>query len=265
MSKKVRIARAALHFGEEPCISGGGGSGAIFFAGCNVRCVFCQNHIISRHLLGKDVDSKRLSQIYRELIEQGAENINLVTADHYADAVIESFAYYQPPVPIIWNTSGYVHPSILKKLAPFIDVFLPDLKFTNREIAKRYCAHEDYFQVASEAIRHMRQISGKAVFDNRGFIRKGTIVRHLILPNAIDNSLRAIDFVAALPETPISLMAQYVPWGKAAAYPEINRTLLPKEYAQVQEYLFSTNLDGWIQDLSSADPSYIPDFNGSGV
>ncbi|MCR4963477.1 MAG: 4Fe-4S cluster-binding domain-containing protein [Firmicutes bacterium] len=264
-SKKVRIARAALHFDEEPCISGGGGSGAIFFAGCHVRCVFCQNHSISRLLQGKDADSRRLAQIYQELIEQGAENINLVTADHYADAVVESFGYYRPPVPVIWNTGGYVRPALLQKLAPFIDVYLADLKFTDRETAKRYCAHEDYFAVAATAIREMRRLSGKAVFDSRGLIRRGTIVRHLILPNAVENAKRAIDFVASLPETPISLMAQYLPWGEAAAYPEINRTLRPEEYGQVQSYLFATGLDGWVQDLSSADASYIPEFNGCGV
>ncbi len=266
MERKVRVARAALHFWEEPCISGEKGSGAIFFSGCALRCVFCQNYALSHQLAGKDIDSHRLAQIFQELEAAGAHNINLVTADHYAEAILQALSIYHPAIPLIWNTSGYVSVATIEKLAPHIDIFLPDLKFTDGDLAQKYCGHRDYFSRAAAAINLMRQYSGPACFDQQGMIKKGTIVRHLILPGAVENSLRAIDFMAGLPSaTPVSLMAQYIPCGEVARFPALQRPITEKEYRQVLDYLFQTELDGWVQERDSADASYIPLFDGTGV
>ncbi|MEG2213554.1 MAG: radical SAM protein, partial [Clostridiales bacterium] len=247
-----------------PCLSGERGSGAIFFSGCTLRCVFCQNYQVSHGLVGKDVDSSRLAEIFRELTQAGAHNINLVTGDHYAAAIIEALAIYRPPIPLVWNSSGYVGTQTIAQLAKFIDIFLPDLKFSDAQIAAKYSGHRDYFQRAAAAVALMRRYSGPAQLD--GMMLKGTLVRHLILPAAVENSCRIIDFMATLPpHTPVSIMAQYVPCGDLENFPELQRKITKKEHQQVLDYLFRTDLDGWVQERESADAAYIPLFDYSGV
>jgi len=266
MSRKLRVARAALHFWEEPCISGEYGSGAIFFSGCSMRCAFCQNWQISHDLRGKDIDSYRLAEIFGELAAAGAHNINLVTPDHYMSAIIESLNIYRPNIPIVWNCSGYLSQAAVRKISPYIDVFLPDLKFSNSLIAARYCAHSDYFEVASRSIKLMREIKGPAKYAENGIIQQGVLVRHLILPNAMENSLEIIDFLADLPpDTPVSVMAQYTPCGNIVEFPELQRKITASEYQIILQEVFNKDLDGWVQEMDSADSGYIPIFDNSGV
>lgn len=267
MSRPLRVARAGLHHWEEPCLSGTRGSGTIFFSGCGLRCVFCQNRPISQGGQGRSLGVRRLADIFRELEDQGAHNINLVTPTHFREGILQALALYRPAIPVVWNTGGYETLQDVAHVAGAVDIFLPDLKFTSREVARRYCAREDYFEVASQAIRAMRQATGPALFDQQGLLLRGTVVRHLVLPGNLGNTFAALDFLATLPEsTPLSLMAQYTPVGDLLAFPELARALDPQEYRAVLDYLDRfEELDGWIQDLESADEAYIPAFDGSGV
>ncbi len=267
MKRLVRVARAGLHHWEEPCLSGSRGSGAVFFSGCGLRCVFCQNQEISRKGRGWNLEVPRLAGIFRDLEEQGAHNLNLVTPTHFADPILEALALARPRIPVVWNSSGYESLELLARVAPQVDIFLPDLKYAWPGLAARYCAREDYFEVASAAIRAMREATGPARFDEEGLMRKGTLVRHLVLPGNLPNTLDILDFLATLPEaTPVSIMAQYTPVGALAAFPELNRTLTIQEYERVLEVLDGfEDLDGWVQDLQSADSQFIPPFDGSGL
>ena len=267
MSDTVRVARAALHFGEEPCISGNRGSGTIFFSGCALGCVFCQNAKISRHGYGKNIPIERLAEIFRELENEGAHNINLVTPTHYAKQILKALAIYRPGVPVIWNSSGYEPLGVVREVAPSVDVFLPDLKFVSSEISQKYSGHRDYFEIASKTICTMRASTGPAVFDEAGMVQKGTIVRHLILPGCTKDSLRALDFLKRL-DTPISVMAQYTPMPEGAKkYAELGRPITEREYYRVVNKLMEDDgFTGWVQEReSSVGEEFIPDFDGSGV
>lgn len=261
-----RIARAGLHFDEEPVISGNGGSGAIFFSGCQLKCVFCQNYHISHEAFGKTVTVERLKSIYHELIQKGARNINLVSASHYALAVAESLKE-KLPVPVIWNSSGYEKVETLRMLEGKIDVYLPDFKYAEREPAEKYSLAPDYFEHASKAIKEMLRQTGDVVLDENGNIQKGVIIRHLILPGQVENSKRVLDYISRHFEGAwVSLMAQYVPMGNAGKYPEINRPITQEEYDEVVSYMLDLGLeDGFIQDLESADSKYTPSFDLTGV
>ncbi len=267
MSRLLRVARAGLHHWEEPCLSGTRGSGTVFFSGCGLRCVFCQNREISRGGHGKSLDARRLAEIFRELEDQGAHNINLVTPTHFTDGILEALALHRPGIPVVWNTSGYETLQDVARVAGHVDIFLPDLKYADRAVASRYCAREDYFEVASLALRAMREATGPAFFDEDGLLRRGTVVRHLVLPGSLQNTFAVLDFLATLPAgTPLSLMAQYTPVGDLAAFPELQRPLTSQEYQAVLDYLDRfEDLDGWVQDLDSADEAFIPAFDGSGV
>lgn len=260
-----KAARAALHFWEEPCISGKNGSGTVFFSGCNLRCAYCQNYEISRDNKGVDITDERLVEIFESLIEQGAENINLVNPTHYADRLACVLTKWKSPVPVVYNSSGYEECETLKKLRGLIDIYLPDLKYIRNDKSLRYSKADDYFEKASAAILEMRsQVSD--TFEN-GIMKSGLIVRHLILPKNTNSSIEIIDwFVKNLPETYLSLMAQYVPCGMLGDVPELNRTITEREYDKVVNYALNQGIDKlFIQELSSADKKFIPKFDFTGI
>lgn len=264
--ESFRIARAALHFWEEPCISGEKGSGAVFFSGCNLKCVYCQNYEISRENRGVEVSESRLIEIFENLIEQGAQNINLVNPTHYSRQLAELLKKWKSPVPIVYNSSGYESVETLKMLDGLIDIYLPDFKYIRSDKAKRYSSAEDYPRVAAAAIAEMNRQVGKAVFDG-DMMKKGLIIRHLILPQNTNSSLAIIDYIAEnFPEAYLSLMAQYVPCTDLSEYGEINRTVTLREYDKVVDHAINRGLTKlFIQELSSADKKYIPPFDFSGV
>lgn len=266
MGSTAAVARAALHFWEEPCISGKRGSGAVFFSGCGLHCVFCQNDFISRQNFGKYISPSELSDIFRRLVEQGAENINLVTATHFAPAVLEALKLYRPPVPVVYNCSGYESTGTLRSLEGFVDIYLPDFKYALTEPAERYSAAPDYPEAAKAALLEMHRQQPACLYDERGILQKGMIVRHLILPGNTCNSVAALEWLAeALPGVPVSLMAQYLPCGRAAEFPEINRKITRREYEKVLNRLFALGLDGFVQERSSASRAFIPSFGLEGV
>lgn len=269
MKRNPVVARAGLHFWEEPCISGTKGSGAVFFSGCNLKCVFCQNYEISSERAGKEITIERLREIYRELIAQGAHNINLVTPSHFADAVLESLE--EPlPVPVVYNTNGYESIENLKRFEGKVQIYLPDVKYSEDELAMRYSHAPDYFRTATGSVLEMYRQTGPYQLDETtGLLKSGVIVRHLLLPNCLENTAKVIDWVAERfkpGEILFSLMRQYVPHGRAAEFPELNRKVTDEEYQRVEDYLFESGIeDGFVQEDESASESFIPAFDGTGV
>lgn len=260
-----RVARAALHFWEEPCISGKEGSGTVFFSGCNLKCVFCQNNEISAENKGVEISDDKLISIFENLISQGANNINLVNPTHYAKRLAKVLSRWKSPVPIVYNSSGYEEVETLKALDGLIDIYLPDLKYIRAEKAMRYSKAADYFEKASAALLEMRrQVEDK--FDG-DIMKSGMIIRHLILPQNTNSSITVLDFIKSnFPNTFVSLMAQYTPCGDLSEFPEINRKITKREYEKVVNYAFDNSFDKlFIQELSSADKSFIPKFDFTGV
>lgn len=260
-----RVARAALHFWEEPCISGKEGSGTVFFSGCNLKCVFCQNNEISAENKGVEISDEKLISIFENLISQGANNINLVNPTHYAKRLANVLSVWKSPVPIVYNSSGYEEVETLKSLDGLVDIYLPDLKYIRAEKAKRYSKAQDYFEKASQALIEMRrQVEDK--FDG-DIMKSGMIIRHLILPQNTNSSIAILDFIKAyFPDTYVSLMAQYTPCGDLSNFPEINRKITKREYEKVVNYALDNSFDKlFIQELSSADKSFIPKFDFTGV
>lgn len=260
-----RVARAALHFWEEPCISGKEGSGTVFFSGCNLKCVFCQNNEISAENKGVEISDDKLISIFENLISQGANNINLVNPTHYAKRLAKVLGRWESPVPIVYNSSGYEEVETLKALDGLIDIYLHDLKYIRAEKAMRYSKAEDYFEKASAALLEMRrQVEDK--FDG-DIMKSGMIIRHLILPQNTNSSIAVLDFIKSnFPNTFVSLMAQYTPCGDLSEFPEINRKITKREYEKVVNYAFDNSFDKlFIQELSSADKSFIPKFDFTGV
>ncbi|MBR1559526.1 MAG: radical SAM protein [Clostridia bacterium] len=260
------LARAALHFDEEPVISGARGSGAVFFSGCSLRCRFCQNYPISHGGYGERVSIERLREIYFELIAQGANNINLVNPTHFTEAILSSLEGGLP-VPVVWNTGGYERVETVRRLEGAVQVYLPDLKYIDRDSARRYSAAGDYFDYAAPAIKEMLRQTGPVALGDDGIIRRGVIVRHLILPGRADESMRVLDWIAAnLPGAWVSLMAQYLPFGDVAEVDALDRRLTQDEYDRVVDHLMDLGLeDGFVQELSSSDEKYIPAFDLTGV
>ena len=260
-----RVARAALHFWEEPCISGKEGSGTVFFSGCNLKCVFCQNNEISAENKGVEISDDKLISIFENLISQGANNINLVNPTHYAKRLAKVLSRWKSPVPIVYNSSGYEEVETLKALDGLIDIYLPDLKYIRAEKAMRYSKAADYFEKASVALLEMRrQVEDK--FDG-DIMKSGMIIRHLILPQNTNSSIAVLDFIKSnFPNTFVSLMAQYTPCGDLSEFPEINRKITKREYEKVVNYALDNSFDKlFIQELSSADKSFIPKFDFTGV
>lgn len=265
-SEKFRLARAALHFWEEPCISGKNGSGAVFFSGCNLKCVYCQNYEISRENKGIEVSENRLIEIFDSLVLQGAENINLVNPAHFAPMLAKVLSKWKSPVPVVYNSSGYESVETLQMLDGLVDIYLPDFKYIRSEKAERYSSAADYPSVAKAALAEMHRQTGKAVFDGR-MMKKGMIIRHLILPQNTNSSLEIIDYIAEnFKNAYLSLMAQYVPCTDLEGFAEINRPITRREYEKVVDYALQKGLENvFIQELSAADDRFIPPFDFSGV
>lgn len=268
---EITVARAALHHWEEPCISGGRGSGTVFFTHCNLRCVFCQNWEISQEGKGKEIALERLVEIFLELQAGGAHNINLVSPTPYipqiADAIIKARAGGLS-IPIVYNSNAYESVGALKQLEGLVDVYLPDLKYTDETLSKRYSAAKDYFAWASKAILEMFRQVGEPAFDDEGLITRGLIIRHLILPGRVEDSKRVIDWISQnLPQgVYVSLMAQYTPVYKVDRFPELQRTLTAGEYDEVVDYFISLGLEnGFIQEMESVGTHFTPDFNLQGL
>ena len=264
------LARAGLHFWEEPVISGTRGSGTVFFSGCNLRCVYCQNYGISSLHRGRSVTVSRLRGIYDELIERGAHNINLVTPGHYVHAVLESLS--EPlPVPVVYNTNGYDSVETLRKLEGKISIYLPDMKYADSATAKKYSGAGDYFETASAAILEMFRQTGPYEIGEDGLMKRGVIIRHLILPGHVMNSLRVLKWVEKNfrpGDVMFSLMHQYIPCGRVSEteFPELNRRITRAEYRRVESALLETSIeDGYLQEKPSASREFIPSFDGSGV
>ena len=257
-----KISRAAPHMWEEPCISGTKGSGTIFFTGCVLGCVFCQNYQISAMGQGRTITVRELSEHIKRLEDMGVHNINLVSPTPYIDSIIEALEIYRPSIPVVYNTGGYERTETLKRLEGIVDIYLPDLKYVSSEKAAKYSGAADYPEYALAAIEEMVRQTGTPVLDDDGIMQRGTIVRHLILPSNTKNSVEVIRYLdkAFGDRILVSLMGQYIPEGKAEDYPEINRTITQREYDKDLRVHWDTSLDGFAQELDSANKKYIPEF-----
>lgn len=267
MPAQAVVARAALHYGEEPVIGGKQGSGAIFFAGCSLKCVYCQNFALSRGEIGREIGAQRLAQIFQELEAQGAKNIDLVNPSHFAPAVREALAIYRPRVPVVWNSSGYESVESIREMEGLVDIYLPDMKYMTSAVSGRFSGAPDYFAHASKTLREMARQTGRAVIGEDGLMKRGMIVRHLVLPGHIDESRKVLVWIRrALPDAWLSLMAQYTPFGEAWRYPPLDRMLTPEEYEQavgIAEALGFEN--GFFQETDSSGVTEIPAFDLTGV
>ena len=258
--KKIKIAKVMLHFWEEPIISGGKGSGAIFFSGCPLKCEYCQNYEISFKGKGEEKTISDLVEIIKDLEKQGAENINFVTPTHFTNEIIEALKIYKPKIPIVWNTSGYETVETIKKLKDYVDVYLTDLKYFSSELSQKYSKAKDYFEFASKAILEMRKNQPKDVFKN-GMMKKGVIVRHLVLPSHYDDSKHVLNWIYEHlgKSTYVSVMSQFTP--QKGAKPPLNRTLTPLEYKIVLKECEKLGFEnGFVQELTSATSAYTPKF-----
>ena len=269
-SGDLRAARAGLHLWEEPCISGTRGSGAVFLSGCPLRCCFCQNHDISLENKGKNITVRRLSEIFLELEDQGAHTLNLVSPTPYIPQIREALSLTKEKrsLPVVYNTGGYERVESLKLLEGLVDVYLPDLKFKNQELSKRYAGAEDYFDTAAKAILEMFRQTGPAVFNDEGIMLRGVLIRHLVLPGAYRDSFDVLGWIKEnfAPESiRISLMSQYTPGYRSQPFPELNRRLTSFEYNKAAEYALSLGLNGYVQEKSSAEKSYTPSFQMEGL
>lgn len=261
---KYKLARAALHFWEEPCISGEKGSGTVFFSGCSLKCVYCQNFEISRNCKGKEISEERLIEIFKELESQGAHNINLVNPTHYAVQLAHTLEKYKPSIPVVYNTGGYDDVETLKMLDGLVDIYLTDIKYVSENVSQKYSKAKDYFEVASKAVTEMCRQTGNAVFDENGIMQKGVIIRHLILPGNVSQGIKTLDWIKNNIETDVilSLMSQYLPCGEAENFPTINRRLSEREYNMVVDHADELGFENaYIQELSSSTEDFIPDFD----
>lgn len=266
--ESARLARAALHFGEEPCISGTRGSGAVFFSGCPLHCRFCQNETISQRGFGKNVSAARLADIFRELEAQGAHNLNLVSPTPYVPAIRQALRLYTPSIPIVYNTSGYERLETLRALDGVVDIYLPDLKYPDNELAQALSDVPDYVEVATAAILEMARQTGPMQLDENGIATRGTMVRHLVLPGQTRRSIAVLDWLADhLPHGSfVSLMFQYTPVRDIPGFPALSRTLTRREREKVWEHLLTRGLtDGYVQEKGSAKAAFIPNFDLTGV
>lgn len=262
------IARAAKHFWEEPPISGTRGSGTVFFSGCNLGCVYCQNFDISHRAKGKPVTEERLKEIFYELINDGVHNINLVNPTHYALKIKSVLEKKKLPVPVVYNCSGYEKAQTLKALEGDIDIYLPDLKYISEEKSRKYSSAEDYFTYASRALIEMKRQCPENTFDSEGIMQKGMIVRHLVLPKNTNQTLKILDWIKDNlgTDTCISLMSQYTPYGEIGDYPELQRRITVREYMKVLDHADSLGFDNiFTQNPDSAEEDFIPDFDFTGV
>lgn len=263
----IFAARAAAHYWEEPVISGSFGSGAVFFSGCTLKCIFCQNGIISQENLGKEILPEQLREIFLRLIDEGVQNINLVTPTHFLPSILPALSP-KLPVPIVYNCGGYERVETLRKLDGLVDIYLPDMKYSDPHLAAKLSRAPDYVETAKAAIKEMyRQVGSTVIEDNE--MKRGMIVRHLILPGCLDNTLGVLDWFAdTFPKGDVlfSLMSQYVPMGKAKDFPPLDRPILEEEYDAAVSYLDFLGIEnGYTQDFSAASEDYIPDFSFEGL
>lgn len=260
--KGLTVAKYYLHPFEEPPISHKNGSGTVFFGGCSLRCVFCQNYELSRAARGKEITPAELSEIFLSLEEAGADNINLVTPDHVSDQIAEALAMRKPAIPVVYNSGGYCKRDALERIAPYIDVWLPDLKFFSPDLSERYTGRRDYFARASEAVAFMAE--KPLTWSGEGKMLSGIIVRHLIMPSCTSDSLKVLDFLRhILPDgVPLSLMRQYTPMGDYARYPELCRTLTAREYRRVRDYALALGFDLlYTQSGESVGTAFVPQWD----
>ena len=262
---KIEIGGTSLHKFEEPCISGENGSGTVFFSKCNLNCVFCQNYEISNLGNGKKIEVEELSNIFLKQQEKNAENINLVSPTIYADKIVEAIKIAKEKglkIPIIYNTNGYENIETLKKLDGYIDVYLPDLKYYYEELAIKYSKVQNYFKIATEAIKEMYKQVGSPKFDENGMIKKGLIIRHLVLPNNLENSKKVLKWIKENIDEKVyvSIMTQYFPTYKAQEYQEINRKINKEEYVEIENYIYDLGIEnGYMQDFSEEnEEQYVP-------
>ena len=256
---KMRIAKYYLHQFEEPVITGKNGSGTVFFCGCSLKCVFCQNYPLSRSETGKEISPEELAEIFKALEDAGATNINLVTPTHFAPLIRDAYKIYRPKIPTVYNTHSYEPVETLKILEDCIDIYLPDLKFFSPDISYRYTKKRDYFKVAAKAIKYM--MSAKKTTIDNGVMQSGVIVRHMIMPLCVEDSKSIVRWFADNKENGayFSLMAQYTPYGNVKDYPELNRPITAREYERVYEELLSAGIpEYFIQELRSSSESFIP-------
>ena len=258
---KIKIAKYYLHKFEEPFISGKNGSGTIFFCGCSLKCVFCQNYDLSRNNRGKQISVLELAEIFKELEKMGAENINLVTPTHYVDKIIDAFNIYKPNIPIVYNTHGYENIETLKKIDDYVDVYLPDVKYFSPIVSKRYTGKENYFEFTSKAVDFMMKKPLK--FSPNGQILSGVVVRHLALPQNISDSKKILDWYSQYKDISyINIMSQYTPFGNVKDFPELNRRLTKREYDSLIEYAISLDIiNAFYQKFESQSTEYIPDWD----
>lgn len=263
------IARAAPHYGEEPCISGTWGSGTVFFSGCNLHCVFCQNREISLEGRGTKISVSRLAEIFLELQDEDVHNINLVTPTHFADKIVQALKIADLKIPVVWNSGGYESVETLKSLEGLVQVYMPDLKYTSRENAARYSEALNYPEAARAAIDEMYRQTGPYVMGDDGLLKRGVLIRHLILPGQLDDAFDVIDYVSEhFPKNSVllSLMSQFTPLADRERYPELNRGITQEEYERAESYLMLSGIEnGYFQELSSATDEMIPAFDGTGV
>lgn len=256
------MALAALHYGEEPALAAEDGAGAVFFSGCSLRCVYCQNYPVSRGQVGRQISVEKLAEIFQALEEQGAQCIDLVNPSHFQPAIAQALTLYRPKV-VVWNSSGYESVETLQAMEGLVDVYLPDCKYLSGSLSAQLSGAGDYFLRASKALREMARQVGRAQVDDKGRMLRGMIVRHLVLPGHVDDTRKVLTWIRhALPEAWLSLMAQYTPCGQVEAFPELQRELLPEEYeaavAIMEELGFS---EGYVQELSAAGTAQIPIFD----
>lgn len=267
--EKIKIALASLHYYEEPCISGKNGSGTVFFSNCNLKCKYCQNYEISQQGKGKKITVNHLAEIFIKQQGKGANNINLVTPTSYVYHIIEALDIAKRnglSIPVIYNTNGYDKAETIELLKGYIDIYLPDFKYYNNELAKKYSGIDNYFETATSAIKKMYEQVGMPKFNENGLIKRGIIIRHLVLPNHILNSKHILKWIKEnMPnDIYVSVMAQYFPTYKAKEDKLINRKLTKKEYNEIENYLYSLDLEnGYIQELGEHEEEYVPEFNFS--
>ncbi len=262
-TNKLKIAKYMVHFWEEPIISGSKGSGAIFFSHCNLKCVYCQNYQISALGEGREVSVEQLVDIIKALEAKGVHNINFVSPSHYTDQIIEALNIYKPAIPIVWNSNGYEYVDSIKKIKDYIDIYLVDMKYVKEELALNLSKAQEYPIIVKQCIKQMR-LNQPIDIVKDGLMQKGLVVRHLVLPNEVDNSFGVLDWVSKNLglNTYISVMGQYTPYYKATEMPRYNRTVKPIEYKRVINHLNKLGFNnGFYQDLTSASDIFIPDFS----
>ena len=267
--EELMVARAAPHYGEEPCISGERGSGAVFFAGCSLGCVYCQNYALSRGREGKPVTAERLAEIFARLEAEGVHNLNLVTGAHFVPQIIRALELARPGIPVVWNSSGYETAEAVRALAPYVQIFLPDMKYALSAPAARYSRAPDYPETAKAAIREMVRLTGPWEMGEDGLLRRGVLIRHLVLPGQSENTRRVIRWVDRefLPgQVLFSLMAQYTPCGPLDRFPELDRPLTAGEWDLAAAALEESGItDGYVQEPEASGREAIPAFDGTGV